>query len=471
MTPWDILGLPPDASLDDVKRAYAHLVKEVHPEEDAEGFRHLHEAYLAASRMARQKRMQERRTLQETPVKPPVRLPKLPSEPPPPKRAALEESADRTQDWDFERLFSEEQSHRAAALRERRDLLRRNNTSRWSLYDQAQEDEKWNLILPILMMLDSLESTGASLQQWVESLNGQSFQEVKYCPDLLFFLEDLLTRNLQLSTALRNTLIAVYSIDPRAIPRQLQPLSHILRIRRQDVQRVASTAYTVVIVAIALLTAMSFFLTSENALDMLGGRLNSTELSDCLTEDYGGTFQRYESSYWHIDHKLTAGTYAGGYAYIYRGKDVPHGGSVVFNACAEGRRNPEQGKQGYISNYAERRMLKLFYGFAGSTPKARFYGDKLHYHNDPQDQGWTFSADDPAVIEVPKNRNPKEMTAELQRMGDMVTAEQSQPWYWKYPPQFAVVFLYGGTELYRCDLQTELFDTQTLIAAYHDSRS
>ena len=40
--PWSELGLDGPASLEEVRRAYAQRVKEVHPEEDPEGFQRLH---------------------------------------------------------------------------------------------------------------------------------------------------------------------------------------------------------------------------------------------------------------------------------------------------------------------------------------------------------------------------------------------------------------------------------------------
>lgn len=51
--PWSELGLDGPASLDEVRRAYARRVKEVHPEEDPEGFQRLHTAYQAARQAAR----------------------------------------------------------------------------------------------------------------------------------------------------------------------------------------------------------------------------------------------------------------------------------------------------------------------------------------------------------------------------------------------------------------------------------
>ncbi len=52
-TIWSILGLEPTNDEREVRRAYARRLKEVHPEDDAEGFQALREAYERALDMAR----------------------------------------------------------------------------------------------------------------------------------------------------------------------------------------------------------------------------------------------------------------------------------------------------------------------------------------------------------------------------------------------------------------------------------
>ncbi len=55
MTAWDLLGLRPGADAREIRRAYARLLKQTRPEDDADGFQALHAAYehcLAAARAA-----------------------------------------------------------------------------------------------------------------------------------------------------------------------------------------------------------------------------------------------------------------------------------------------------------------------------------------------------------------------------------------------------------------------------------
>ena len=51
--PWIELGLSGPSDLETVKHAYARRLKEVHPEEDPEGFQRLHAAYQAVRKLAR----------------------------------------------------------------------------------------------------------------------------------------------------------------------------------------------------------------------------------------------------------------------------------------------------------------------------------------------------------------------------------------------------------------------------------
>jgi len=54
MSPFSLLGLPPDADERAIKRAYAQRLRQIRPEDDAQGFQRLHEIYQAALERCRQ---------------------------------------------------------------------------------------------------------------------------------------------------------------------------------------------------------------------------------------------------------------------------------------------------------------------------------------------------------------------------------------------------------------------------------
>ena len=130
-SPWRELGLPGPSDTETIKRAYAQRIKEVHPEEDPEGFQALHRAYQMARRMATD-RQPRRPSFQSPEVRPepqetPAESEDLDfsaledAEEEPPEEAesedldfsALEdteeEEKEQTEDWDFEELLEEDE--------------------------------------------------------------------------------------------------------------------------------------------------------------------------------------------------------------------------------------------------------------------------------------------------------------------------------------------------------------------------
>lgn len=96
--PWNELGLPGPSDEEAVKRAYAQRLKEVHPEEDPEGFQQLHRAYTAARRLAAL--MGRGEPLPPLPENPPEEEP--PSEQPPAGTSQPKDS------WNFAELLGED---------------------------------------------------------------------------------------------------------------------------------------------------------------------------------------------------------------------------------------------------------------------------------------------------------------------------------------------------------------------------
>lgn len=99
--PWNELGLSGPAGPEEIKHAYAQRLKQIHPEEDPEGFQRLHRAYQLARRLSRTGAGAHPEPEAPETCSPNSQLDSPFQEPEP------EDGAD--QEWDFQSLFSQEE--------------------------------------------------------------------------------------------------------------------------------------------------------------------------------------------------------------------------------------------------------------------------------------------------------------------------------------------------------------------------
>ncbi|MGO5113508.1 hypothetical protein ACTQ33_00505 [Candidatus Avoscillospira sp. LCP25S3_F1] len=230
-SPWRELGLPGPSDTETIKRAYAQRLKEVHPEEDPEGFQALHRAYQMARRMATDRRnrrpmpvFQEpegRSEPQETPTESEGQDGSaLEDQEEPPEHAgpeeldfsALEDQAEedesQSEDWDFEELLEEEEPEDRPPPEELPHQAEEYETV-WGYHRKKRGVDKIMLLIAALLMLlvvgrlalpevlNSLEKNTyprTILQQmeedWgveiVSSPNNDKREELRY----LYWLED-----------------------------------------------------------------------------------------------------------------------------------------------------------------------------------------------------------------------------------------------------------------------------------------
>lgn len=107
--PWSELGLSGPAQPEEIRHAYALRLKEVHPEEDPEGFQRLHRAYQAARRLARSSgRAAPTPPQMEEPAPDGADLGEdAPSQTQSPNGSQEEPPAHEDSNWDFEALLSQ----------------------------------------------------------------------------------------------------------------------------------------------------------------------------------------------------------------------------------------------------------------------------------------------------------------------------------------------------------------------------
>ena len=55
MSCWDLLGIPEGSDISKIKKAYSKRLKKCHPEDDAEGYQELREAYNKAKKLTKKK--------------------------------------------------------------------------------------------------------------------------------------------------------------------------------------------------------------------------------------------------------------------------------------------------------------------------------------------------------------------------------------------------------------------------------
>lgn len=134
--PWSELGLSGPAELEKIKHAYAKQLRELHPEEDPEGFQRLYRAYQAAQQMAAER--------------------SIPSGKAGTAGSGVEDSplSQNATNWDFEQLLSQGEQEAAPG-----ELFPKEEIS-WVPSDSRQHSRRsaarWIVLLVIAMSLVSV---------------------------------------------------------------------------------------------------------------------------------------------------------------------------------------------------------------------------------------------------------------------------------------------------------------------------
>ncbi len=348
--PWNALGLDGPADADAVKHAYAQRLKEVHPEEDPEGFQQLHAAYQAARRQVR------------AGVPPPQEVP-VDGESPENKAPEAGEAESTQPEFDYERLFSEGDEERRAAQRRRaEERLYRARERREQLeqakWDQAlSSEEAWNAAFTALRALEVLCAAGASGQDWSLFLHSSVFLDAQHNLDFIFGLEDFLREYAWLPAEIKRRIFLAYHFYRSKPPAVYQGLYRQLlgsyrsagRANR-DIERglwVQRKPYVLLAAVMSVLIALTLIFNSGHSsstprsgsadsvntasLDSPGSHDRSGEIENDVPLD-GGSGE-HKTSFYGLVISYAAEDYPGLYAVTGRGTAENEGETFQWMQC------------------------------------------------------------------------------------------------------------------------------------------
>lgn len=458
--PWSELGLPGPSDLTAIKHAYAQRLKDVHPEEDPEGFQRLHSAYQTARRLA-----------------------KRPA-PPQPEPEETDEDVwddeellwgqtdtprgeDDEADWDYDELLSEqlEQSHEEDAqadwdydalisqgdaerieARRRRAEARRTAQEREQRERAKNKEETWCAVEGSLHALEILHSSDAPLSEWKKFFRSPMFLRAKSELDFIFGLEDFLNLHKSLSWDIKKVIFTAYGFQQGIQHPIYRPVYRLLadcaRPRIHHIKQIRLGAGRLTIGLAALLLCVTLITIVWEQAQPTGPEL----LCTYLEEDFGQPFH-YVSK---VEGKAAVYVFA------------PDGDeTLLFQAARSGNRDSEQGQRGYNTNYTNALLYRAIRAFAQE------WDCPLTYDVKQQDTvGMAPGESAPPrnfVFELPLTGAGDWITALAARLAEVEQA----PWYKFMPPKFQILLNHGGTTI--CRYYTEedgQFDGDYIRARY-----
>ena len=460
--PWSELGLPGPSGLTEIRRAYAQLLKEKHPEEDPEGFQRLHSAYQAACRYARQGQRgagPEAYPSPEGEAAPEAFEDGKPAE----ESGAQPEGAGQAEagepDWDYERLFAEGEEEAREARQRKLEELRRKNRERYSAQEAGQrarskgEAEAWEAVMAAAHALELLYSTGAPLREWQRFLDSPVFWNARGNLDFVFALEDFLEQNPGLPKDIRKAIFESYGFERGVGRPEYRRLYQLLGIGRKERWRLwkkkrppVSTRQKVINLAAAV---WLLILVSTGVISVIVGASKEIvnrlfpsapweeQCLEWMEEDLGRDFirpfpdKRFRYS---GEDEPEEEDYVP--ACVYAPADSP---DEYFFAYQDGERDLERGKAGYQTNYASRLLMTALTEFAEK------WGVELEY--DSANGGYRGDLGETPgayLFQLPLAGKAEFITD----LGAKLSHLKAEEWYERQPPEFEIFLCYGDVNLY-----------------------
>ena len=431
--PWSELGLDGPASLEEVRRAYAQRVKQVHPEEDPEGFQRLHAAYQQARRAARQAQGAGR----PGPGPVPERPPRPPEEEQPggldfdsllqPEQEEPEEQekqAEPGETWDFQRLFQEENER----LSQQQELG----------WDQEA------LVERALELVRLLFAERRSRQDWERFLTSPIFFQVKWNARFMAVLAQAFQNEPVQDRRIRDAVCRAYGFKPGTTPQMNREFYEAISGRterrpkreKQPFRKRHPIAFILIFLALVLgVVNLGVYLSGMPA------RNQVENLRQYLQEDFGCPV---ESRY-------------AGYKESMEFYYLPEQG-LLFTAWPEGERDLSKGELGYATDLGNRLLSVELDDFSetwGSQCRLKMLGEDGQYVS-------ATGAARTYLITTQLQGGEECMAA----LGQKLEQLSQEDWYRKFRPAYELNLLVEGQVYYTYTAPEEPFDAAALTESY-----
>lgn len=440
--PWSELGLEGPASLEEVRRAYARRVKEVHPEEDPEGFQRLHTAYQQARQAARQAkkaetgasgggREREPRPISGEPepkerdsldVAALLRQEKEAASPPPPppppqepeldfdallsqeeaREAAREEAGEQTREpsWDFQRIFREEDARRAEQER-----------------SGGGQDEA---VSRALELVELLFEEGRPHQAWERFFTSAVFFRVKWDPRFMAALAGAFQAEPVLDGNIRAAVCRAYGFGPGRVPQEHQAFYEAVSGGKAPSAKQKKESFRKqhpILFLLALFVGGILLLRTAVRLGIylweLPDRQMAERLCQYIEEDYG---YPVESQY--AGHLTSAELF---YLPVQQ---------MSFTAWPEGERDPARGQLGYGTDLGNRMLTQELEDFAET------WKDACELEMTDEEGGYLPTGEMPAIYAISTSlQGGTEFLTALAEEMDRLSGEN---WYRLWSPAFRI---------------------------------
>lgn len=437
--PWNELGLKGPASLTEVRRAYARRLQEIHPEEDPEGFQHLHDAYQEARRAAKAAQhtseaeapMSEEGSQTFDREAPSVKAPvsaegsRTFEQEVPTAEPKQEESQEAQADWDYDALLDagdqEEETRRANA---------------------PTEEEIWTAVDQALDILHQFWRDQYPQELWHRFFYSRLFFQVKGDPDFLVGLEEFLQEHSDLDRAVLREIWNAYGLGQQHIPALYRPLQRLLRGEQERPESNGQKTRKKGLVLGLLLLALVVFVGGAG-LRKLHQQREYAELAHWIQEDFQRPIR---------DKRVYAEES------LYVPDDEP---DLYFSAWRSGERDLSAGTYGYETDLPsvmlERALSRMKRLHAG------YYVLEDGTHSDDQESdgstGRVYQLET-LHAEVP------ELLTELDRALNKL--EETEAGYALFPPAYTVLLSYRGLTWYSWTAPEETFDLAAAQRAYEN---